>query len=341
MKPSRNGPVWKFAAFAAVMVVLTGFLLVVFGQYRTGSTTSYSAVFADSSGLRSGDIVRVAGIRVGTVEGVSLRDDHTVEVDFNADREIVLTTGTTAAVRYLNLVGDRYLELAEGPGSTVVLAGGAEIPVERTSPALDLDLLLGGFKPVIEGLNPQYVNALTSSLLQILQGQEGTVGSLLSQTSSFTSTLADNGAVIEQLIDNLRSVMATLSDSGSEFEATIERLDQLVTQLSQERDPIGAAVDALDRGTASVADLLTQARPPLAGTVDQLNRLAPSIDDDKARLDAALERAPENFRKLVRLGAYGNFIQYYICAISVRVNDASGEVVELPWIQQETGRCSD
>ena len=125
--------------------------------------------------------MRVAGIRVGTVNGVSLRDDKKVVVTFDADRNIVLTTGTRAMVRYLNLVGDRYLELVDGPGSTKILPPGSQIPVDRTAPALDLDLLLGGLKPVIQGLNPQDVNALTASLVQIFQGQGGTLESLLSQ----------------------------------------------------------------------------------------------------------------------------------------------------------------
>ena len=337
---ARNGPILRFGAFAAVMLVLSAFLVLVFGEYRTGSTTTYSAVFEDSSGLRSGDPVRIAGIRVGTVGAVSLRDDHSVAVTFDANRDLVLTTGPTAAVRDLNLVGDRYLALGEGPGSTQILTSGAEIPVEQTDPALDLDLLLGGFKPVIDSVDPTEVNALTSSLLQILQGQEGTVDSLLTRTSSFTNELAANSEIVESLIDNLERVMTTLSDSGDDFTATVDRLEQLVGQLSAERDPIGAAVEALDAGTASMTDLLTQARPPLAGTVDELARLAPLLDDDKQRLDSALERAPENFRKLVRVGAYGNFIQYYICAISVRVTDETGETVQLPWIEQDTGRCA-
>lgn len=337
---ARNGPILRFGAFAAVMLVLSAFLVLVFGEYRTGSTTTYSAVFEDSSGLRSGDPVRIAGIRVGTVGAVSLRDDHSVAVTFDANRDLVLTTGTTAAVRYLNLVGDRYLALGEGPGSTQILTSGAEIPVEQTDPALDLDLLLGGFKPVIDSVDPTEVNALTSSLLQILQGQEGTVDSLLTRTSSFTNELAANSEIVESLIDNLERVMTTLSDSGDDFTATVDRLEQLVGQLSAERDPIGATVEALDAGTASMTDLLTQARPPLAGTVDELARLAPLLDDDKQRLDSALERAPENFRKLVRVGAYGNFIQYYICAISVRVTDETGQTVQLPWIEQDTGRCA-
>ena len=85
-----------------------------------------------------------------------------------------------------------------------ILPVGAQIPVDRTAPALDLDLLLGGLKPVIQGLNPQDVNALTTSLVQILQGQGGTLESLFSKTSSFSNSLADNNQVIEQLIDELR-----------------------------------------------------------------------------------------------------------------------------------------
>ncbi len=110
-------------------------------------------MFTDVSRLKPGDTVRVAGIRVGTVNGVSLREDKKVVVTFDADRTVALTTGTRAMVRYLNLVGDRYLELTEGSGSTKILSAGSQIPVDRTAGALDLDLLLGGLKPVIQGLN--------------------------------------------------------------------------------------------------------------------------------------------------------------------------------------------
>ena len=79
-------------------------------------------------------------------------------------------------MRYLNLVGDRFLELIDGPGSTRLMPQGGQIPVDRTTPALDLDLLVGGLKPVIQGLNPQDVNALTAALLQVFQGQGGTAG---------------------------------------------------------------------------------------------------------------------------------------------------------------------
>ncbi|MBP1823315.1 MCE family protein [Mycobacterium sp. OAE908] len=341
MRRAGRATFLKVAVFGTVMVFLTSLLFMVFGQYRVADTAGYSAIFTDVSGLKGGDSVRVAGIRVGTVQRVELRPDKTVLVRFDADDKIVLTTGTKAAVRYLNLVGDRYLELVDGPGSTKVLPTGSQIPADRTVPALDLDLLLGGLKPVIQGLNPQDVNALTSALIQVFQGQGPTLGSLFARTSSFANTLADNSQTVKALIDNLRSVVATLAKDGDKFSSSIDKLEQLLTGLADDRDEIGTAIQSLDTGTASLADLLAAARPPLAGTVDQLGRLAPILDKDKDLINEALVKAPENYRKMTRLGSYGSFLNYYLCGMSIRVSDLQGRTAVFPWIKQEGGRCSD
>lgn len=340
MKPlGRTG--LKVGIFIVVMLMVTVALFAIFGQYRGGPTNTYTAVFNDVSSLKSGDSVRVAGVRVGTVENVSLQPDNTVNVGFAADRDIVLTSGTTAAVRYLNLVGDRYLELLDSPGSTKIQPPGSVIPAERTQAALDLDLLLGGLKPVVQGLNPQAVNALTTSLIQILQGQDGNVESLFAKTSAFSTALADNSQTVQQLIDNLNTVLATIDKDGGKFSGAVDKLEQLISGLAADRDPIGTAITALESGSASLTDLLTEARPPLAGTVDQLARLAPILDEDKETLDIALQKAPKNFRKLVRLGSYGSWINQYLCGMSVRVTDLQGRTAYFPWILQHTGRCSE
>ncbi|BBY18301.1 MCE family protein [Mycolicibacterium litorale] len=338
----RLGPtVVKFGVFAVVMIFLTAALFAIFGQYRAGSAREYSAVFTDASSVKSGDSVRIAGLRVGTVNGVSLQPDNTVVVDFDAGSDVVLTTGTKVAVRYLNLVGDRYLELIDGPGPTQIQPAGSRIPKDRTEPALDLDLLLGGLKPVIRGLNPDDVNALTHSLIQILQGQSGDIESLFAKTSSFANSIAANGATVRQMIDSLNTVVETMSRDGDKFSGAVARLEELVTGLAQERDPIGAAIESLDNGTASLADLMTEARPPLAGSVDQLNRIAPLLEKDKELLDISLQKAPANYRKLVRLGAYGSWLNQYLCGLSVRVTDLQGRTAYFPWIKQDTGRCAE
>lgn len=340
MRRSIRSTSIKFGIFGIVMAVLTACLFFIFGQYQTGSTTDYSAVFTDASRLKPGQSVRVGGLRVGTVNGVKLQRDKTALVTFDADPAVQLTTGSRAAVRYWNLVGDRYLELIDGPGDHK-LPPGSRIPVERTSPALDLDLLLGGLKPVIRGLNPQDVNAFSASLVQIFQGQGGTLQSLLSSTSGFTTALAEHSQTIQALIDNLHILLATLSKEGDKFSGTVDKLEKLVTQLAAERDPIGTAIESLNNGSASVADLLSEVRPPLAGTVDQLNRLAVNMDGQKDRLDAGLQKAPENYRKLVRTGSYGSFFNYYICELKWRVTDLQGRTAEFPWLRQDGGRCAE
>lgn len=331
----------KLGAFVVVMLLLTACLFAVFGQYRSSSTNTYSAVFNDVSNLQDGETVRFAGVRIGTVRGLSMQPDKTVVVTFDADREVVLTHGTHAVVRYLNLVGDRFLELVDDEGSTKVLPAGSQIPVERTAPALDLDLLLGGLKPVIKGLNAEDVNALSASLIQIIQGQGGTVESLLSRTSAFSNSLADKNQVIDQLIDNLRTSLATIGDQRDQFAGGIERLERLVTELAAEREPIGSAIDSLSAGTASLSDLLTETRPPLAGSIEQLHRLAPNIESKLDRAETAISKAPENYRKLVRIGSYGSFVNYYICSLGVRVTDLQGRTAVFPVFRQDNGRCAE
>lgn len=331
----------KFGTFAVIMVLLTTCLFFIFGQYRTGSTNGYSAVFNDVSRLKAGQSVRVAGVRVGTVNSVSLLPDKKVLVKFDADRDVVLTDGTKAAVRYLNLVGDRYLELLDGPGSTKQLPAGGQIPADHTAPALDLDLLLGGLKPVLRGLNAQDVNALSSSLIQVFQGEGGTLNSLLSNTSQFTKALADNKDAVQGVIDHLNTVLATIDKEGDKFSGAIDRLERFVTELAADRDPIGAAIDSLDRGTASLADLLSKARPPLSGDINQLNRLAPLLDDHKDQIDAGLKKAPKNYHKLIRAGSYGSVINWYLCSLSWRATDMQNRTVVAPWFKQEGGRCAE
>jgi phospholipid/cholesterol/gamma-HCH transport system substrate-binding protein len=338
---TSRATILKLTVFAVVMAVLTVFLFAIFGQFRGGSTSDYSAVFTDASSLQAGDSVRVAGVRVGTVDGVKLRPDNTVLVTFDADDDVVLTAGSRAAVRYLNLVGDRFLELLDRPGAGNVLPRGAQIPAERTQPALDLDLLLGGLKPVIRGLDPKDVDALTNALLQIFQGQGGALQSLMTRTSSFTSTLADNNSALENLVGNLDTVLGTLAKESDRFSGALDRFQKLTTGLADDRDTIGTAIDSLSNGTASIADLLTAARPPLAGTIDQLNRLAPLLDQDKDLIDVALQRAPDNYRKLARVGSYGSFVNYYLCGVSLRATDLQGRTTAFPWIKQKDGRCAE
>jgi phospholipid/cholesterol/gamma-HCH transport system substrate-binding protein len=153
--------------------------------------------------------------------------------------------------------------------------------------------------------------------------------------------LADNDQTVQQLIDNFNAVIGTVSKDGTQFSAAIDRLEKLVSGLSDDRNTVGSAIDALDKGTASLADLLSSARPPLSGTIAQLNRLAPSLDGDRDSLDTALMKAPNNYRKLVRLGVAGATIPYYLCQLEIRGTDLQGRTVHSNIFRSDAGRCTE
>ena len=176
MRRKLSGIILRVAIFTAVCLVFTFSLIAVFGQLRFEDRAGYQAVFTNISGLKSGNFVRIAGVEVGKVGDLTLHRDGTVTVGFAVDKGVRLTEGTKAVVRYENLIGDRYLALEEGPGSPRRLAPGATIPLARTSPALDIDALIGGFRPLFRALDPDQVNALSGQLLRIFQGQGGTSG---------------------------------------------------------------------------------------------------------------------------------------------------------------------
>ncbi|HZN79642.1 MAG TPA: MlaD family protein, partial [Mycobacterium sp.] len=131
-----TGTAVKLGIFSLVLLLFTAMLIVVFGQMRFDRTTGYSAIFSNTSGLRAGQFVRASGVEVGKVSKVELLDGGSqARVDFDVDRSLPLFEGTTASVRYLNLIGDRYLELKRGDSDKRMPAGGT-IPIEHTEPAL-------------------------------------------------------------------------------------------------------------------------------------------------------------------------------------------------------------
>lgn len=343
------GSVVKMLAFATVMLLILALLVLVFGRFRTGEHIGYRAVFTDSSGMSDGAPVRVAGVQVGRVDGLDLQEDSTVAVRFTVDADVPLPADSRAAVRYENLVGDRYLEILppEGTARTAPMATagpaltpGGVIPVERTSPALDLDQLLGGFQPLFRALDPGQVNRLTAALIDTFQGRGQSLASLVGKTGRFTQTLADSDAVIGRVIDNLNTVLDTVAQRGTQFDDVITRLQDLVSGLAAERDPLGEAVSRIDAATRSADGLIGGIRPPLESTVEQLGRTTQLIDQDRENVSDLLDRLPETYQLLSRTGSYGDFFQFYMCGLVFRFTGADGEMFEYPMVQQHEGRCA-
>lgn len=326
--------------FTATCSVFIFILVTVFGQFRFDSRVGYRAEFTNVSGLKGGNFVRIAGVEIGKVTNMALHADGTVTVDFSIDRGLTLTEGTRAAVRYENLIGDRYLSLEPGAGSVRTLQPGQTIPLARTEPALDVDALIGGFRPLFRALDPDQVNALSGELLKVFQGQGGTIASVLSQTSVLTTTLAGRDELIGQVIANLNTVLGTFGSHDRELGHGLDALTQMVQGLADRRTDLAKGVAYINAAAGSVADLLTVAREPIRDVVVQTDRAAGQVMADRDYVDDLVKTLPDAYQILARNGLYGDYFGFYMCDLVIKVNGKGGQPLYGKIMNQTTGRCA-
>jgi phospholipid/cholesterol/gamma-HCH transport system substrate-binding protein len=325
----------KLGVFTLVSILVTGLLAVIMGNVGFGEGKDYQAIFTNASSLEEGDDVRVAGVSVGEVTEVEHYERAHALVTFRVESGVPMTTASRAEIRFLNLVGDRYLALEQGADANAEpLADGGTLPIDQTSPALDLTTLFNGFKPLFQALQPDQVNELTMNIVQVLQGEGGTIQGLLEHTASLTNTLADRDQLIGEVVDNLSQTLETV-DSRS------EQLSQLVTEfkgwmgdLARDRDVIGDSLTNISNLTFEVADLLREGRPLLKDDIAKVRRLAGMLNqpENRAQVIEIFNRLPESMTDQTRTGTYGSWYQYYVCGSSAKFT-LPAELGRLPVIK--------
>ncbi|MEV4544007.1 phospholipid/cholesterol/gamma-HCH transport system substrate-binding protein [Micromonospora echinaurantiaca] len=331
-------PLVKLLVFAAVTLLLTALLAQTLGAFPAGGV-NYRARFTDVTGLLPGDDVRIAGVRVGRVADIRVVDDTVAEVEFTLTEDVPLATGVRAAIRYRNLVGQRYLALTEGPGERRPLRPDGLIPIGQTTPALDLTVLFNGFRPLFTALRPEDVNKLAYEIIQVLQGEGGTVSSLLSRTASLTNTLADRDAVIGRVVTNLNTVLTTLATRDRDLDRTITQLQEFVSGLAADRTAIGEALVNLGDLTEATSSLVGEARPPLAADIRALDELAGTLNRNSAVIDSTLGRLPQRYESLTRVASYGSWFNFYLCDFDGRVS-AAGQTLNPVTFSAPAARCA-
>ncbi|MER6036078.1 MCE family protein [Streptomyces sp. NPDC001835] len=330
----------KFSLFALVTIAATALLAATIVNVSFTSKETYHAVFTDVTGLETGDDIRVAGVRVGEVEGIRIKDRTLAEVTFTVSTQRPLLAGTHAVVRYRNLVGQRYIALTEGPGDgTTRLRPGATIPLSRTRPALDLNALLNGFKPLFAALSPSDVNQLATEIVRTLQGEGGTVNSLLAHTASLTSTLADRDKLIGSVIDNLNTVLETLDKRGSRFSGLLTQLRRVVSGLSADRKPIGESLASIGDLTDVTSGLLKDARPPLKDDIAGIGDLTGTLNKNENTVEGVLKRLPNKLDKLTGTASYGSWFNFYLCDFDGRIVLPKTKQVITPDMHVARARC--
>jgi phospholipid/cholesterol/gamma-HCH transport system substrate-binding protein len=314
-----GGDLIRLVIFMLTTALATSVLIITIGNLSFGSTKRYAAEFSDATGVNKGDDIRIAGVKVGTVEGVEVVGANRAKVTFKVDADTVIDAATHAQIKYRNLIGQRYISLfQEGADGSRVHEGGT-IPIARTQGALDLTMLFNGFKPLFQALSPDDINKLSFEIVQVFQGEGGTVEGLLSSTASVTQTLADRDQVIGQLIDNLDYVLNHVADRDQQLTRLIDSFRTLVGGLNDDREAILSSLDSISELSVQTASLLNDVKDPFVKDIKELRQVATTLDANRKEIDRALQVLPIKLTKIGRTATYGSWFNFYLCHFKATV----------------------
>lgn len=331
-------PIAKLITFAVVTVLTTGALALTIANAGAGGDNDYKAVFSDAAMLNPGDEVRIAGVRVGQVNDVSIYDRSRALVSFSVDRNN-LPEGTQVYIRYRNLTGLRYVALERGAGdATKTIPTGhtfGALPGETdTHPAVNLTELFNGFKPLFVQLTPADVNKLAGEIIQVFQGDNtsGSISSLVSNTAELTNTLADKDKVIGDLITNLTTVLQTVNEHDDQFSQLLTNTSKLVTGLAAQRGSVGSAISSVSNLTTVTGDILSKTRPAIQGDIAGLKSLSDQITARDKDVEAILTNLPVKLEKIGRAATFGSWFQFYLCGLDVVAGNGKSTLLTQPLV---------
>jgi len=344
-------PLLKLVVFIVVTVLATGVLAATIANSGSGGGTALKAVFTDVTGLNVGDDVRVSGVKIGRVSDIQVSDRTLAKVSMELEQGRTLPEGSTATLKYRNIVGQRYIAMGRSePNATMPMHDGEVIPKDRTQPALDLTVLFGGFKPLFQALDPAQVNQLSYEIIQVFQGEGATVSSLVASTASLTNSIADKDKVIGELISNLNSVLDTVNQRADKVSSLVISTQQLVSGLSQDRGAITSAISSLATLTDVTAGFLKPVRDPLKTSLAALGDVSANLNANTDTVNKFLFDLPGKLDAIDRTATYGSWFNFYLCSANVSV-DLTGSVpagllpngltkVQLPAYTSTAPRCS-
>lgn len=314
--------------FLIAATVATWLVYVTLRREITGATNSYSAMFTDVSGLKTGDDVRIAGVRVGRVDHIDL-DDTLARVTFQVASDHTLYDDTTATVTYQNIIGQRYVGLSPGTAQHhTPLPNGGRIPVEKTRPSFDISNLLNGFEPLFTLLSPQQVDNLTNGIVEALQGNSSSVLTLITQTSALAQTLAGPDAVLGDVIHNLNDVTTVLAKQNSNLQTVISQSRDAISTLAGRREGLVSSVGSINAAMGRLAEIANAIYPDLQQLIQRdPGFLAHVTGPGRDRFSMYTANLILIWKGLARATQSGAYVDGLICDVNATIFASLGRVI--------------
>lgn len=317
-------------ALAYMVIGLCAGLLVV-NTLRVpvpGETTDYRMLFTSSEGLLPGNPVTMSGVRIGRVEDIALRSapDGTAlsEVTVSISRDHQLPQSITAAIRYADMLGARYIAISRAPDGANT--ADSTIPVTATSAPVDLTALMNGFSPLFAVLDPDQVNQLARGFVDTFAGRTSSVQLLLNQIAAMGRNLSANSTVFTQLITNLSAIAGTTAQRTPQLVDLFSGLSQLTSAIVGDNRQFTTLLDSGDRALSSLAQMMTAAGNDFPRALNTLRDVTAAWIPNTARFNDFLTNLPKIAGSINRSGRYGGFMMLYLCNFTLKAFDLEANI---------------
>jgi phospholipid/cholesterol/gamma-HCH transport system substrate-binding protein len=312
----------KLTAFVTLCMVIAVALIFSIGNVQSlrvgpvqllDDSYKVTATFTDVTGLLINDNVKVAGVKVGKVTSIKVVDGK-AKVTMRVKHQLKLPVDSEAAIRWRNLLGQRYLYLYPGTASTTLRPGEA---IRKTTSVVDLGELLNRLGPIVAAIDPAKVNTFLDTVVGALNGNEVKIGQSLDALAEIAATLGERDQAIGRLIENIDTVAAAVGDRDREIREVIDNL-VLITKAFNDN------VDVLDRASVELADynghlaeILSHNRAQIDSILTNLTTITNTVGDKLPTVEHIVAGLDDGVLRLAEVSQYGEWLDQSIVCIKV------------------------
>lgn len=293
------------------LLLVAGASLVWTAQRGSGAK-HLTVTFASTTSLYQGAQVKVLGVRVGTVESITVRGTA-VDVDIAYDPDIELPADVHAIVVPPSVVGDRFVQLAPAYTEGDVLADGASVALDHSGVPLELDDTYRALDGVASALGPKGANRdgalsrLVRAAARNLDGRGALFNSTIRELAAALDTLATGSGDISGTTRHLARFNRLLAGKDSTIRSLVGNLVLVSGALNGQRDRLAGAVTDLDDALALVADFTRRNRGALTRTVKGLTEISETLAKHTRELEEITDLAPVGLVNLINTYNAGNW----------------------------------
>ncbi|MEV0183462.1 MCE family protein [Streptomyces sp. NPDC050625] len=310
MVPFRErNPVVIGAVGLTTLALLTVAAFNVDSLPLIGDGDTYSAAFSEAGGLRPGDEVRIAGVKVGKVEGVDLEGDH-VKITFKIKGDPGFGTETGASIRVKTVLGAKYLALhPKGPGQ---LKAGSEIPLRRTVPAYDVVQAFSDLTTTTEQVDTDRLAKALDTISTTFQDSPAEVRASIKGLSKISRTVASRDKALGELLDHANGVTGVLAEHTDDFTALVKDGDQLFKEISKRREAIHKLLKSSAALGIELSGLVEDNNKEIGPALKGLNRVVEMLERNQSSLDRSVELLAPYVRLFTNTLGNGRWFDSYV-----------------------------